>query len=56
MLCHPQYCARSVPSLMRYLEKRINLKKNYGQTIREAIQNKDSSLIKDRKITNTNKY
>ena len=41
----------SVPSLMRYLEKRINLKKNYGQTIREAIQNKDSSLIKDPKYT-----
>ena len=39
----------SVPSLIRYLETTINFKTNDGKKIKEAIQNKDSSLIKNQK-------
>lgn len=39
----------SVPSIMRYLEDNINLKTKDGQIIRDAIQNKDSGLIKTKK-------
>ena len=36
----------SAPSVMRYLESIINFKTNSGIMIKEAIQNKDISLIK----------
>ncbi|MBF96766.1 MAG: ATP phosphoribosyltransferase regulatory subunit [Alphaproteobacteria bacterium MarineAlpha9_Bin4] len=39
----------SVPSLMRYLEKIIDFKKTEGKMIREAIENKDSSIITNKK-------
>ena len=39
----------SAPSVMRYLESIINFKTNSGIMIKEAIQNKDISLIKIKK-------
>ena len=39
----------SAPSVMRYLESTINFKTNNGIMIKEAIQNKDTSLIKIKK-------
>ncbi len=39
----------SAPSVMRYLESIINFKTNSGIMIKEAIQNKDTSLIKIKK-------
>ena len=39
----------SAPSVMRYLESNINFKTNNGLLIKEAIQNKDISLIKIKK-------
>ena len=39
----------SVPSLMRYLEKTIDFNKEEGKIIKEAIENKDASLITKKK-------
>ena len=39
----------SAPSLMRYIETTINFKTKNGVMIKEAIQNKDTSLIKIKK-------
>lgn len=40
----------SLPSISRYLEKKISYKNNDGAIIREAIENKNSSLIKNNKF------
>ena len=39
----------SVPSLMRHLEKTIDFNKEEGKLIKEAIENKDASLITKKK-------
>ena len=41
----------SAPSVMRYLESAINFKTNSGIMIKEALQNKDTSLIKIKNMT-----